>query len=332
MHPSQLTRIARAAVLAASVLVAFASAACHAQPGPSAGSPAPLVTIRVANLGVAGTGPQQLAIENGTFARHGIDLQVVNFPRGGAEATAGVASGWVDMGEYGSPILMGVASGLHIRIVGSPPIKENPFELVARKGIESVRDLKGKVVASGELGGGSHQSVLKILHDNGLTEDDVKVLASSGINAEALLRSGRVDAVVTGGQVRNKLIAESGAKLIARARDYYGRYQHSYVFATDDFIKAHPEAIRNYFLATREAFEYARTHLDELVAFTASRVKLPKDIIRATYQEQIAQWDLSFAVDLEGTANAVKILKQLKEIKQNVTFDPDTWLDLRFLN
>lgn len=70
--------------------------------------------------------------------------------------------------------------------------------------------------------------------------------------------------------------------------------------------------IRNDFLATWEAFEYTRTHLDELVALTASRVKLPKDIICTTYQEQIAQWDLNFAIDLEGAANAVMILKQLK--------------------
>ena len=60
-------------------------------------------------------------------------------------------------------------------------------------------------------------------------------------------------------------------------------------------------------------------------------MKVKREIIRAYYDEQIPQWDLTFAVDLEGTENAVKILQDLKEVKPNVRFDPKTWLDLRFL-
>ena len=106
--------------------------------------------------------------------------QFENFIRGGAEAMAGVASGGIDMGTFGTPILIGIAAGLPIKIVGSPPQKRQSFELVARKGINSVKELKGKVVTSGALGGGSHESLLKILHDNGLTENDVGVVATGG--------------------------------------------------------------------------------------------------------------------------------------------------------
>ena len=293
----------------------------------------PLVPLRVANLGIGlASMPQQMALEKGIFAAHGLDLQVINFAQGGAEASAGAASGQVDMGVFGTPILTGISFGLPIKIVAAPPAKGNNFELVARKGIESVKDLKGKVVASGALGGGSHQSLLKILHDNGLSESDLTIIPNGGADAEMILRSGRVDAVVTSEAIRLKLIDSGIGTLIARARDYYGRYEHGYVFATNAFIKSHPEAIRGYLAATRESLLYAQSHLDELVDYSAARVKMKKDLIRTYFEEQFALWDLSFVPDEEGTEHAFAILKDLKEIKPNAVFDRAGWFDLRFLN
>ncbi len=309
--------------------MALASATCFGQAAPAPS----LVTIRMAELSVGvPTTLEEMAIEKGIFARHGIDLQVIHFIKGGAEAMAGVASGQLDMGSYGTPILTGMSFGLPIKIVGSPANKRMNFELVARKGIDSVRDLKGKVVACGALGGGNHQSLLKILQANGLSENDVSIVATGGTDAAMILRSGKIDAVITTEPIRLKLEDEGIGTLIAQAKDYYGRYQHSFVLATDSFIKLHPDAIRNYFSAEREMFEYAKSHLDEVVDFAAARVKLKKEIIRAYFTEQMGLWDLSFQVDQEGTARAIDILKELKEIKQNVRFDPNNWLDLRFIN
>jgi NitT/TauT family transport system substrate-binding protein len=324
-------RSSRATALAAFALLAFAPAVCRAQSTQGAVPAAPLVHLRLANLGVA-SGPQEMAIERGVFAHHGIDLEVVHFIRGGAEATVGAASGQVDMGEYGSPILIGIASGLHLKIVGAPPVKTNGFELVARKGIESVKDLRGKTVAAGALGNGTYEATIKILHDSGLTDSDVNLVTGNGVAADLILRSGRVDAVITTGLIRLKLVDEGHANLIARASDYFGHYEHSYIYATDGFIQAHPEAVHNFLLATREAWTYAKDHREELVEFAAKGQHVKKEIARAYYDEMIPQWDLSLNVDREGMANAVRILQELKEIRPNATFDLNSWLDLRFLD
>jgi len=300
--------------------------------GGDSAPPAP-VKLRFATLGVGVTSIfADLAIEQGIFRRHGVDLEIVHFVQGGAEAMAGVASGGIDMGSFGTPILIGLAAGVPIKLVGSPAQKRQMFELVARTGIASVKDLKGRVVASGALGGGSHESLLKVLKANGLTPAEVRIVASGGADANLVLRSGKIDAVVTSGLNRWKLVDEGVGTLVARARDYYGRYQHSFVLATNKFIAEHPETIRNYFRAERESLEYARSHLDELVARTGKLIKLRPELIADYYRELFADWDLSFAVDVEGTANAVAILQELKEIKATVRFDPATWLDLRFLD
>lgn len=322
MKPS--ARVSRILGMIVFAFAALVSTACFAEPE--------LQPVRMANLNIGlASMTQALAIEKGIFARHGLDLQVINFIKGGAEASAGVASGQVDMGVFGTPILTAISFGLKIRIVGSPPLKRNNFELVARKGITSVKELKGKVVTCGALGGGNHQALLKILKANGLGPDDVSIIATGGTDAEMILRSGKVDAVITTEPLRLKLEDEGVGTLIAAASDYFGRYQHSYVFATDKFIADHPEAIRAYLAATRESLDYAKTHEDELIEYSAKKVRMKKELIRAYFDEQFQRWDSSFAVDVEGTANAVEVLKEFKEIKPNTTFDPNTWLDLRFL-
>ncbi|MNL49006.1 hypothetical protein D3C87_1719070 [compost metagenome] len=53
--------------------------------------------------------------------------------------------------------------------------------------------------------------------------------------------------------------------------------------------------------------------------------------IREFYKSDIAQWDLSFKVNVTGTANALKIIQGLGEIDKNVVFDPATWIDSSFL-
>ncbi|HEX3048608.1 MAG TPA: ABC transporter substrate-binding protein [Bacillota bacterium] len=291
-----------------------------------------LVTIRLANLQYGlGSIPHDLAIQKGIFKKHGIDLQVINFAKGGAEAAAAVASGHVDMGSFGTPILTAISKGISIKIVASPPVKENPFVLVGKNEIKSVKDLKGKTIATGALGGGNHQALLKILYANGLTDKDVDIIATGGTDAELILNSGKVEAVSTSEPTVAKIARAGEGHVLAEAVDYYGHYQHSFVFATDALIRSNPKAIGNFLKASREAYQYAKNHQDELVAFAKQKLEMDDGLIRDYFKNDISKWDLSFKVDIEGTANAVKIVKDLGEIDKGVTFNPKTWLDLRFL-
>jgi len=317
--------LAAAGVVLAGFLMAPAGAAAEE---PAAAPP--LVTVRFATLGTANVFTD-MALERGTYRRHGIDLQVLYFTRGPHDALAGVIGGGVDMGSFGSPILTGLAFGLPIKIVGSPPEKRIGFELVARTGLKAVQDLKGKVVYASGLGTGPNQALVRILQGNGVRPEDVKIVSASG-DAELILRSGKVDAVITSGLTRYKLEQDGIGTLVALSRDYYGHYQHSFVFATNDFIAHHPETVRNYFAAAREGYDYARSHLDEVVDYTLKRVKLERALVAQYYRDLVQDWDLSFTVDVDGTANAVSILREMKEIKPGAQFDPKTWLDQRFIN
>jgi len=291
-----------------------------------------LVTIRYANLSVGlDTAYHMVGIKHGIFEKYGIDLQVINFQKGGAEAAAGIASGQVDMGSFGTPILTGISKGLPIKIVASPANKEMNFLLAATNDIKRVEDLKGKVVATGALGGGNHQSFVKIIEAHGLKETDVSVVATGGTDAYMIINSGRVAAIQTNSPTDIQIEADGSGHVIARAKDYYGEYQHSFIFATNDFIANHPNDIKNFLKASKESHQYVKEHFDELVETGKTLVGFDEAIIRKYYQQDIAKWDLTYAIDVVGTANAVKIVQSLGEIAPDVKFDENTWVDKRFL-
>jgi ABC-type nitrate/sulfonate/bicarbonate transport system substrate-binding protein len=205
------------------------------------------------------------------------------------------------------------------------------FELIVRDGIEKVEDLRGKTVATGGLGGGQHQSLLKILAAHGLTEQDLKVIASGGADFTMILGSGQVDGVEANVIDRIRIENEGYGHLLAKASDYYKDYQHSYIYATDAFINAHPEAITNFLKAHRETMRYALDHIDEVVELAKEIVNLKEEVLRAYYEDVFADWDLTFDIDVPGVANAVEILKELGEIENNVVFNEAAWIDDRFL-
>ena len=293
-----------------------------------------LTKIRYANLKPGlNSAFFQLGIEKGIFEKYGIDLQVVNFVNGGPEAIAGVASGDVDMGDFGTPILTGIANEIPIKIVGSPATKGNPFVLTALNEITDISQLTGKTVSTGALGGGNHQSFIKILTETGIDPESVDIVAAGGVDAVQALESGRVDAVET--ELAQALQVEGSdvGHILAYASDYFGRYQHSFVFATDALIKDNPKAVENVLRASKESYEYAKAHPEETVAKGTELTGYDEAVVRAYYDKCYNEiWDLSLSVDIEGVQNAVNVLKDLGELDQSVVFDPDTWIDSTFIN
>jgi NitT/TauT family transport system substrate-binding protein len=122
------------------------------------------------------------AAEHGIFKKHGIDLEAINFDNGGPEALAAVASGQAEMGSFGTPSLTGISKNIPYKIVAAPVDRQTTFVLVATPKIKTIQDLKGKVIATGGVGSGPHQALLKILEANNIKKDEVKIQAAGDIN------------------------------------------------------------------------------------------------------------------------------------------------------
>lgn len=320
--------IARLVQLTAATAFLLAGCSQHKESAHD-GNGQPKTVIRYATS--AGNLPINFGIKKGYFAAEGLDVKVVTVT-GGVEAVTAAAAGEAELGGMGSPIIVGAAAGVPIKIIGSPPASGQHFILVSRPQYKSLADLKGKPISPGAPGQGTIQAFNVIARAKGLKLSDFQnVNAGSTGTALAALQAGKVEAVITTETTGVKAELEGFGKVLERAADYFGHYQHSFIFATNRFLQEKPDAVRAFLRAYRTTVEYLKAHPDEAIQFAVTELQQDEKPYRAVYGKEIPTWDTSGRVDFEGTDNAIKILKDLKEIDPKVQITAQQIVDESYL-
>ena len=279
----------------------------------------------------AGNLPIAFGIKKGYFAEQGIEVKIVTIT-GGVEAVTAAAAGEADMGGMGSPILVGAVAGVPITIVGAPPAAGQHFILVSKPQYKSFAELKGKPVSPGAPGQGTIQAFNVIAKAKGFKPSDFQyVNAGTSANALAALQAGKVEAVITSELVGVKAELEGFGKVLERAADYFGHYQHSFIFATNTFIKEKPDAVRKFLAAYRKTVEYLKAHPDEAIAFAVKDLQQDEVTYKKVYAKEIPNWDTSGRIDFVGTEHAINILKDLGDISPNSRVTAQQIVDEQFL-
>lgn len=323
-------KIKQASLILSLLLLTLLAVGCtkKSDKGAKSGEPAKTV-VRFATS--AGNLPINFGIKKGYFAEQGIDLKVVIIT-GGVEAVTAAAAGEADLGGMGSPIVVGAAAGVPITIVGSPPSSGQHFVLVSKPQYKNFAELKGKPVSPGAPGQGTIQAFNVIAKAKGFKPSDFQTVnAGTSANALAALQAGKVEAAITSETVGIKAELQGFGKILERAVDYFGHYQHSFTFATNKFIKENPDAIRRFLLAYRKTVEYLKAHPDEALQFAVTELQQDEIPYKKVYAKEIPTWDTSGRVDFEGTENCIRILKELREIDPKVQVTAKQIVDEQFL-
>jgi ABC-type nitrate/sulfonate/bicarbonate transport system substrate-binding protein len=178
------------------LLLSFILILCAAVSSVYAQAPSPIL---VAYAGQNETvGPMWIGIEKGTFKKYGLDVRMVQL-RNGALSMATLSSGQVQY-NYGSPgnALSAGVGGMKIQCVASP-VQKIPRELVARKEIRTLEDLRGKTFGVQSIGGGFWLQTMIALDQLGIDPEKfdlkMRILGDTATVTQAL-GSGGVDATV----------------------------------------------------------------------------------------------------------------------------------------
>jgi ABC-type nitrate/sulfonate/bicarbonate transport system substrate-binding protein len=275
--------------------------------------------------------PINFGINKGYFAEQGIEVKIVTIP-GGVEAVTAAAAGEAEMGGMGSPIVVGAAAGVPIKIVGSPPAAGQHFVLIAKPQYKSFADLKGKTIDPGGPGQGTIQAFNLIAKNKGFKPTDFQYVNAGSVgSALAALQAGKVEAIIGSETTGVKAELEGFGRVIERAADYFGRYQHTFIFSTQKLIDEKPEAVRSFLAAYKKTVEYLKSHPEEALQFAIKELQQEEIPYRKVYAGEIPSWDTSGRVDIEGTENAIRILKDLGEIDPKKQITAQQIVDERFL-
>ncbi|MGP4094544.1 ABC transporter substrate-binding protein [Nonomuraea sp. KM90] len=207
-----------AAVLAALLLTC--SAACGGAPSTPSAAP----SDKAVTLGFSawpGWFPWQVAQEKGLFARNGVQVELKYFDSYTDSLTA-LATGNIDANSQTlNDTLASVSGGARQTVVLVNDNSTGNDQIIARPGITSVAQLKGRTVAA-EQGTVDHYLLLLALREAGLTPADVTFKPLPTDAAAAAFKAGQVDAVGVFAPFTTTALELPGSAAIATSKEFPG--------------------------------------------------------------------------------------------------------------
>ncbi|MCM2532226.1 aliphatic sulfonate ABC transporter substrate-binding protein [Neobacillus pocheonensis] len=258
-------------VIVCSFMLLLALAACGKDTASSTSDGKSSEPLKVTLPTWTGYGPLFLAKEKGFFKKNGVnvDLSIVE---GLAERKQALASGKIDGMATALDVQVTLAaSNIPVEVVWLLDDSHGGDGILVKKGINSVKDLKGKQVAF-EVGSTSHMLALQALKQGGLTEKDVKVVQMSAGDAGAAFAAGKVDAAVTWEPWLTKG-AQANGKILLTTKDLPGIIVDTISFK-EDVIKNRPKDVQAFVKAMGEAMTYWKEHPKEADQIMAKGLKI----------------------------------------------------------
>jgi NitT/TauT family transport system substrate-binding protein len=265
--------------------------------------------------------PLWLAQEQGIFAKYGIGAEVI-LVRSGAALMAGIASGDIQMGSIGAGTALGAAaSGADIAIVANFASRAS-VELVARPGIKSAEDLKGKRFGIQSFGGTLWLYTMMALDHLGLepARDKIQLQVVGDVSVLArALESGTIDAATLSSAAYSRPLREKGFSILA---DLKLPIAGQTIIVRKALARQAPELIDGLLRAQIEGVAFAVSPRNKAVVYDTMRRRLritnPTGL-EESYSDMMTEVDRKPYPSTEGLANIQRFMKavspKLAELK-----------------
>lgn len=320
----------RLIILIALVAVAAGVAACGsgaqsrpsggagAQAAPSSASSGGGTEVRVA-LPTAKTSFANsdiaVADEQGFFKQQGISVKVIHLASG-VKAVQAVIGHAADIGGSSiEPVLAAQTQGQKLKIFAAYADRLT-VNMTTPTSVASASDLAGKPVGIQDVGAFREIMTRFVLHEHGMTPDDVSYRPVSSDGYTSALAAGQIESGILQPEQYYALKAENAdfhsiADLYRmQPRWFYGTY-----FAADDWLGDHADEATAYATAITQAHRFMYTHRAETVKIVAAETGFPASAVNKAYAVLLRRNDV-FPTDggLSG-ARIAYTLSQMEKLK-----------------
>lgn len=215
-----------------------------------------------------------IAEQQGFFKKHGANVKLTWFPVY-TDSLNALAAGQVDANcQTWSDTMGPLAQGVPLKAV---LVNDNSYgndAMIAQPGLKSVKDLKGKKVAT-ELGTCDHFLMLKGLEANGMTEKDVQFTNIKVQDCPAAMLSKQVDAAVVWEPSRTKILKDlKGSTAVFDSADVPGAIPDLLVMKSD-IVAKRPADVQKIVDAWYDAIDWWKKNPDAAVKILAKRTDTP---------------------------------------------------------
>ena len=266
------SRTVRALALAATALIATtALTACGGDDKDSAAAgsgSAEASAIRLGYFPNITHAPALIGVNKGFFqeALGSTKLEAKTFNAGPAALEA-LLSGAIDATYIGpNPAINGwsQSKGTALKIIaGSTSAGAG---LVVKAGITTAADLKGKKIATPQLGNTQDVALRAWLKQNGLNADaqgggDVSILPQDNSTALQAFAQGAIDGAWVPEPYFSRLQLESGGKVLVNEKDLWpnGQFVTTHLIVSQEFLKKYPGTVKKLLQGHLKSLDYIKT-------------------------------------------------------------------------
>jgi NitT/TauT family transport system substrate-binding protein len=211
--------------------------------------------------------PWWIVEEKNYFEQVGVEAEIIKFKRHTDDMTAFAAKKLDATHMTISDVVIPAASGVPGRIVLITDESAGADGILAKTGIASAADFKGKRVAY-EFGSVSQLLVMRALEKEGLTLKDVRSINMSAEDAGTAFLAGAVDVAVTWEPYLSQGSKDGKGSVVFSTADTPGLVPDLMVFR-DEAVKTRGDDIQKILEAWKLALKYIETNHEDAVAIMA---------------------------------------------------------------
>lgn len=226
---------------------------------------------------------QQLALNETFLGKDGTKVEYTAFNAGPSVIEA-MKGGAIDVSYIGpNPAIAGYTStgGTLLRIVSG--VTSGGAALVVKPNINSIEDLRGKKIATPQLGNTQDVAIRAFLKEKGFKTSttgagDVIITPTENATSLNLFRRGEIDGAWTVEPWTTRLVLEGGGKVLLDEKELWpgGQYVTTHIIATQEFLNKCPGTVRSIIQANNSAIKYIAKNI------TGSRDLVQKGITQWT--------------------------------------------------
>jgi NitT/TauT family transport system substrate-binding protein len=263
-----LSRLLTAFLCACAVLGVTAISACAA---PKAATDTAGETGKV-TLGFSawpGWFPWQVAQEQGLFTKNGLTVDLRYFDSY-TDSINALSSGVIDANSQTlNDTIASMSGGAKLKIVLVNDNSTGNDKVIAREGINSVADLRGKKVAV-EQGTVDHYLLQLALAEAGLTDKDIQLVPLLTDAAAAAFVAGQVDAVGAFAPFTTTALQRPGSRAIATSAEFPGAIP-DHLVVSEDLAQNRPQVAQGLVNTWFDTLQWIKENRAAATAIMAKR-------------------------------------------------------------
>jgi NitT/TauT family transport system substrate-binding protein len=203
------------------------------------------------------------------------------------------------------------------------------FALIAKPGIRSVEELKGKVLGISSFGASTDTYARALLRQYKLTPNqDVKIIAlGGGTNRIAAMESGAIDAALIEAPY-NVMLERRGFRKILFVGDVIPSPLAGLGTKLEK-IQKQPDEIQRLVRATLRGIRYAKDNKPEAIRSIMKWSEMDPELAEGSYEMAASSWSITGAATSKGIQIAMEEIRA--ELKLDTAPDPARAFDWSFV-